>query len=205
MVLAAAVPVDLLVDPTPNPLWKVLVIVQRAGAVLVPTWFAGALRELRATRQILADQAVLRERGRFDRELVRTVGDSLQTLASRGATAAALAGTDPDGARRELRVMVDSSRRTLAEARRLIRTYQRVPLRAELDTAVTLLSAAGVSARLVLPDNGLPRYADTELREALRAAVDRLLREQPARAYVITLDASTGYSRLTVAADGAAR
>lgn len=204
-ILAAAAPVDLLVDPTPNPLWKVLVIVQRAGAVLVPAWFAGTLRELRATRQLLADQAVLRERGRFDRELVRAVGDSLEGIAERGAVAATLTEADPDGARRELRTMVDNSRRTLAEARRLIRAYQRVPLRAELDTAVTLLSAAGVSARLVLPGDGLPRHADAELREALRAAVDRLLREPPARTYVITVDTSAGRPRLTVAPEGAGR
>ncbi len=205
LILAAVVPVDLLVNPAPDPLWTMLVVIQRAGAVLVPTWFAGALRELRTTRGMLADQAVLQERIRIDREMARTVGDSLHTIARRGATAAALAGTDPNGAGRELRVLVDTSRHTLAQARRLIRGYQRVPLRTELDTAMTLLSAAGVPARLVLPDDGLPRHADTELREALRAAVDRLLREQPTRTYVITLDASTGDPRLTVAADGAPR
>jgi hypothetical protein len=205
LVLAAVVPADLLANPEPNPLWTMLVVVQRAGSVLVPTWFAGALRELRATREVLADQAVLRERVRIDGELTRTVGDSLDTIAGQGATAAALTGADPEGARRELRALVDGSRRTLAEARRLVRAYQRVPLRTELDTAMALLRAAGVPARLALPGDGLPRYAGPELREALRAAVDRLLRDESARTHVITLDGSAGHLRLTVSADGAAR
>jgi signal transduction histidine kinase len=205
LILAAVVPIDLWVNPLPNPLWTMLVIVQRAGAVLVPTWFAGVLRELRATREMLAEQAVLRERIRIDGELTRTVGDSLRAIAGRGAAAAALTDADPDRARSELWALVDNSRRALAQARRLIRAYRPLPLRAELDTAMTLLSAAGISARLALPDRDLPRYADPELREALHAAVDRLLREQPARTQVITLDASAGYPRLTVAADGAAR
>jgi len=204
LVLAAVVPVDLLVDPAPNPLWTMLVVGQRAGAVLVPTWFVGTLRRLRANRETLAEQAVLRERIRIDRELTRTVGDSLSIIAERGAGAAVLAGTDPERARQELAVLVDGSRRALAEARSLIRTYQRVPLRSELDTAVTLLSAAGVSVRLVLPDHGLPRYADAELREALRSAVDRLLREQSECAYVIALQGSGSDDalHLTVSADG---
>ncbi|NUP47652.1 MAG: hypothetical protein HOW97_10125 [Catenulispora sp.] len=205
LVLAAVAPVDLLVDPTPNALWTMLVVGQRAGAVLVPTWFVGTLRQLRATRETLADQAVLRERIRIDRELTGTVGDSLTTIAERGAAAAVLARTDPELARRELAALVDGSRQALAGARRLIRTYQRVSLRAELDTAVTLLSAAGVSARLALPDQGLPHHAEPELRAALRSEVDRLLREQPTCSYVITVETTTGVPRLTVSADGAVR
>ncbi|NUR27018.1 MAG: hypothetical protein HOV83_14440 [Catenulispora sp.] len=202
-VLACVAAVELLVDPEPSPLWAMLIVGQRAGAVLVPTWFAATLRQLRETRETLADQAVLRERTRIDRELTRTVGDSLNIIADRGATAAALADTDPDRARRELTALVDGSRHALAEARRLIRTYQRVPLRTELDTAVTLLSAAGVPVRLALPDHGLPDHADPELRAALRSAVDRLLREQPTDGHVIALELAAGSPRLTVSADGA--
>ena len=204
LVLAAVAPIDQVVNPAPNPLWTMLVVGQRAGAVLVPTWFAATMRQLRATRETLADQAVLRERMRLDRELTGTVGDSLNTIAERGAAAAVLARTDPEQARRELTALVDGSRRALADTRHLSRSYQRVPLRTELDTAVTLLSAAGVSARLVLPDRGLPDHADPELRAALRAAVDRLLREQPTRSHVIAVELSTGSPRLTVSADGSA-
>ncbi|NUR61372.1 MAG: hypothetical protein HOV87_22325 [Catenulispora sp.] len=204
LVLAAVAPIDLLVNPAPNPLWAMLVVGQRAGAVLVPTWFAGTMRQLRATRETLAEQAVLGERIRIDRELTGTVGDSLNTIAERAAAAAALARTDPEQARQDLMAVVDGSRRALAEARRLIRSYQRVPLRTELDTAVTLLSAAGVSAQLVLPDRDLPQHTDPELREMLRATVDRLLREQPPCSYVIAVEMSSGSPRLTVSRDGVA-
>lgn len=205
LVVAAVVPVDLLVDPAPAPLWTMLVVVQRAGAVLVPTWFAGALRELRAVREDLASQAVLRERIRIDGELTRTVGDSLATIADRGEAIAVQAGADAESARGELRALVDGARRTLAVARRLIRAYQRVPLRTELETAMALLSAAGVSARLVLPDGALPRYADPRLRKALRAAVECLLHDESGRAHVVTLKACGDRLGLAVSTDGAAR
>ncbi|MFI6079172.1 hypothetical protein ACIA5C_47480 [Actinoplanes sp. NPDC051343] len=198
VLVGALVPIDLLVNPNPNPFWTILVVVQRGAAVLVPTWFAGALRELHAAREELAGQAVLRERIRIDRELAHTVGESLDKIARRGEAAAAQAGTDPDGALRELRALVDGSRRALAAARRLVRSYHRVSLRTELDTAMDLLSAAGVPARLVLPDKDLPRYADGEVRKALRAAVDCLLRDGSTGTSVITLCASGGRLRVGV-------
>src|SRR5262249_56478907 len=70
----------------------------------------------------------------------------------------------------ELRALVEGSRRALAQARRTIRGYQRPSLRAELDTAAALLTAAGISTRLELPRGELPETLGAPPRAALCAA-----------------------------------
>jgi signal transduction histidine kinase len=162
----------------------------------VLAWFAGALHQLRAARAELAAQAVLRERLRIDEELAGTVGAELRAIA---ADATALRDEDPATAERELRSLVEGSRRTLAAARRMIRAYQRVPLRAELDTAVALLEAVGIPTRLTVPRGDL---VSDELTGPLRSAVDRLLHDEAVRAAAITVTTDGGRLRLTVTANG---
>ncbi|GAB3908401.1 hypothetical protein GCM10029964_108110 [Kibdelosporangium lantanae] len=147
--------VDELVVPYATPVWTGLVIVERAGATLVPAWFAGALRQLRTARAEMAERAVATERTRIDEQLAGTVGAELRAIVARGDT---LARQDAETAGRELRDLVDGSRRTLAEARRIIRSFQRVPLRVELTTAVALLEAAGVRTTLTLPRGNWARW-----------------------------------------------
>ena len=182
--------------PNATPGWFVIALVGRAGATVVPAWFAGALYQLRAARAELAAQAVLGERLRIDDELAGTVGTELRVIA---AGAAALRDEDPATAERELRALVDGSRRTLAAARRMIRAYQRVPLRAELDAAVALLEAAGIRTTLSVPRGDL---TSDELTSALRSAVDRLLHDDTVRAATITVTRGGDQFRLTVVANG---
>jgi hypothetical protein len=184
-------------EPDGIPGWFTIAVLDRAGATLVLAWFAGALHQLRAARAELAAEAVLRERLRIDDELTSTVGRELRAIAT-GTTA--LRDADPVTAERQLRVLVDGSRRTLAAARRMIRAYQRVPLRAELDTAVALLEAAGIPTTLTLPRGEL---TSDELTGALRSAVDRLLHDDTVRAAAITVTSHGDRLRLTVIANGA--
>ncbi|WP_232663124.1 hypothetical protein [Pseudonocardia sp. TRM90224] len=195
-IVVGAVWLYVVFDPAPTPGWFTIAIVDRAGVTLVLAWFAGALHQLRAARAELAAQAVLRERLRIDDDLAGTVGAELRGIAV-GATA--LRDEDPVTVERELRSLVEGSRRTLAAARRMIRAYQRVPLRAELDTAVALLEAAGIPTRLTVPRGDL---VSDELARALRSAVDRLLHDDTARSAAITVTMDGGRLRLTVAANG---
>jgi two-component system sensor histidine kinase DesK len=190
--------VDQLVLPAPAPVWLGLVIVERAGATLVPAWFAGALRQLRAARAEMADRAVATERSRIDEQLAGTVGAELRAIAARGDS---LAAQDPETAGRELQDLVDGSRRTLADARRIIRSFQRVPLRTELTTAVALLEAAGVHTKLTLPRGELGE--SEELALALRAAVNEVLHDRSVRACAITVTRDAGRLGLVMTADGA--
>jgi two-component system sensor histidine kinase DesK len=166
----------------------------------VLAWFSAALRQLLAAREDLAARAVLRERLRIDAELAGTVGAALGSIAGRGTAISRLAASESQLAAEQLGTLVDGSRQTLAETRRMIRTYQRRSLGAELDTAVALLGAAGIQARLVLPGGDL--IADEPFAASLRAVVDRLLHDGSVCACRLTVVRSAGGLRLLLDADG---
>jgi hypothetical protein len=169
--------------------------------VFLLIWLVGAVRRLHAARRALADKAVARERLRIDEDLRHTVGTALESIAAQGERAGALTLRDRPAAEAELRALAQSSRRTLAEARRLIRGYQHTSLYAELDTAATLLSAAGIESRVVLPDDDLPDTVDETLRSTLRADVTRLLQDDMVQRCVIVVSRHNGRLRLEVNAD----
>lgn len=178
-------------------------VVWRGAAVFVLVWLVGAARRLEAARLALAEEAVTSERVRIDGELQRTLGAALETIAARGGRAASLAEGQPAAAGEELRALVEGSRSALAEARRTARGYQRLSLRAELDTAATLLTAAGIRTRLILPSGDLPQTVADPSRAALRAAVSRLLGDDTARHCWITAARQDGHLRLELRTDGA--
>jgi signal transduction histidine kinase len=177
------------------PLYTAAVIWQGAS-LFVLVWLVGATRRLQVARLALAEQAVAQERLRLDGELHQTLGAALETIVATGRLAEGLAGRDPVAAETALRALVESSRTTLADARRIVTRYREVSLRAELDTAVSLLRAGGVQTRLVLPPGGLPDAVDAEARSALRTAVAGLLRDGSVRDCVITVTQQDGRARL---------
>lgn len=178
-------------------------VVWRGGSVFVLVWLVGATRRLQAAREALADEAVARERLRTDRELRRTLGAALEAIAAKGQRATALAVQDPTLVEGELEGLVEGSRRTLADARRLVYRYQQPSLRAELDSATILLTAAGIQTRVVLPAGELPERLEDAPRAALRAAVARLLRDDAARHCAITVTNEGRRVRLELRSDGA--
>lgn len=145
-----------------------------------------SVRQLRAAREELVARAIATERLRIDDELAVAVGGALADLAARAERAAARIGTDPATAA-ELRTLVADARGTLAGARRLVRGYRAVSLGAELETAVALLAAAGVPARI--DHSGLAAVVPvTEADLAgLRQEVARLLETGSAAEVVLTV------------------
>jgi two-component system, NarL family, sensor histidine kinase DesK len=87
-------------------------------------------------------------------------------------------------AAQELHALVGTARRTLAAARRMVTRYQESSLRAELETTATLLAAAGIQTRMVLPPDVLPDRLDQAARAMLRRDLARLLGQEPARSMV---------------------
>jgi two-component system sensor histidine kinase DesK len=177
-------------------------VLWRGAALFVLVWLVGATRRLQDARLELAEQAIARERLRIDEELRRTLGAALEAIAVRGERAAALAARDAPTLQDELQALVEGSRRALAEARRMVGGYQRHSLRAELDTAATLLAAAGVETRLLLPDGELPETVDAAPRAALRTALARLLRDDATRRCSIVVLRRDGRVELELRADG---
>ncbi len=142
-----------------------------------------AVRRLEQARRELAERALLRERLRIDDELRATVGVALAELADR---AEHISGSpQADRVPTELAELVAASRRSLAHARRVVRGYQRSALHAELESAVTLLAAAGIPARVDDPQVELPPDVDEAVRRELRAATARLLRDGAAGRVVL--------------------
>ena len=175
-----------------------ITLLWRSSAVFVPLWLFRALQQLEGARHELAQDAVLRERLRLDDRLRITLGAALAAIAARGQRAAGLARPDPEAAALELAELARLSRRTLADARRLLSGLHQPSLAAELETAAGLLSAAGITARIVRPDDGLPAQSSAQFRADLRTAVAGLLRDESARGCLLRVAGAGGQLRLDV-------
>jgi two-component system, NarL family, sensor histidine kinase DesK len=177
-----------------------------AGALIaVPVWLTGAIRYLRAARQVLAQAAVVGERLRIDAELRQALGTDLARITAAADRAAGLAaGADRMAAEAELRALAAASRTALAQSRRIVQWYRQVSLRSELQTAATLLAAVGINARIELPPGGQPEVISEELRWQLRSELARLLREDTRGECVITVTVHDGQARLDLRRGAAA-
>jgi two-component system, NarL family, sensor histidine kinase DesK len=167
-------------------------VLDRAMMVFVLVWLVGALRRIQSARLALAEEALEAERRHADHELGRTVGAQLDSVVRSGQRALETMRTSPQQAEEELESAVEGSRRTLTQARRLLGRYQQVSSRAELDTAASLLRAAGMEVRVVVPGEALPPALDESLRTSLRAAVAQLLADETTGLVVLKLGRENG-------------
>jgi signal transduction histidine kinase len=197
-VAAAAAPVAYALGlPGTSAPWLLFSVLAGSAALLLLVWLPAALTRLQAARELLAQQAVAQERRRLDEDLRRSLGRALESIAARGErTGRKLAGAVPEEVADELAALADDSRRTLADARQRIRGYRRPSLRAELETAATLLAAAGIETHLELPLGGVPDAIAPRFRDALRTTVTRLLRADAVPSCTITVTSKDGRLRL---------
>jgi hypothetical protein len=163
-----------------------------AATTVVPVWLIRAARQLETARRTLARQAVLGERLRIDREVRRTVGAALEAITSTAERAGRSAVDEPMAAAEQVEVLAERSRRALADARHLLTRYQEVSVETELETAVTLLAAAGIQTRLEKPPGELTEPADEALRTALRRHLAHLLGDDTVRSCVLAVTRSNG-------------
>ncbi|MFG2004922.1 hypothetical protein ACGFNU_37830 [Spirillospora sp. NPDC048911] len=177
--------------------WVWFTLMSGSTALLLLVWLAAALIRLQSAREALAQQAVAQERRRIDDDLRSTLGAALAAIAARGERSRdLLARGDQDRLAVEMTRLSEDARTTLADARQRVRGYRRPSLRAELETAAALLSAAGITTRLDLPQGPIPATIDDRPRAALRSTVTRLLRDHTARTCVITVSARGGRVQL---------
>jgi two-component system sensor histidine kinase DesK len=177
-------------------------------ALAVLVWLTRTVRELEAARRELAAKAVLIERQRIDDEVAGTLGAALQRIAVTAEQAQALAESDPGRCAGELETLTAQSREALTRTRALLSGYRNVSAEAELRAALTLLSAAGISARLSIDDpDGLPEDLSPTARHALEQTVARALLDRALRECALTV--STAGDELDIglgqAADGVRR
>jgi signal transduction histidine kinase len=184
------------------PYYYAITMLWRTSAVFIPVWLVAVVRQLETARNDLARDAVLRERLTVDSRLRATLGVALASISARGQKSASLAGIDPDSATTELAELAAISRGALADTRQLLNGLRQPALRAELEAAARLLTAAGIATRLIVPAGDPPGSVGPELRDGLRSATARLLLDGSARACVITLAYAGERVQLGIQVDG---
>jgi two-component system sensor histidine kinase DesK len=158
---------------------------------------------LRDTHDDLAWIAVGQERLRFARDLHDLLGYGLSAITLKGELTARLVERDPARARAELDEILEISRQALADVRTVAGGYRDMALADEVASARSVLSAAGIEARIRADAQPAPGLADTVMATVLREGVTNLLRHSRARGCEISTVAENGVFRLTLINDGA--
>ncbi|MBB2911961.1 two-component system sensor histidine kinase DesK [Streptosporangium becharense] len=160
-------------------------------------------RELEQARMELAEAAVLRERLRISRDLHDGLGGSLAAIALKGDLARRLVERDPGAAEHELTELVHVARDAAQEVRQVARGYRTMSLTDEVQRAVALLEASGVSCQTNLAGLEVPRGVDEALAWAVREGTTNVVRHSRATTCSISTSAHGGTVRLELVNDGA--
>ena len=160
------------------------------------------VEELYAARTELAEVAISRERVRVSRDLHDLLGQSLSAVSLKGDLAIKLLPHDTEGARAELRSLTELARTALRDVRAVARDEHAVSLRAEIDAAGALLSAAGIEARIDVDLPELARPVQDVLAWAVREGTTNLLRHSEANTASITVARRGGVVQMEIINDG---
>lgn len=160
--------------------------------------------ELEASRNDVARLAVAEERLRFARDLHDSLGQSLSTIVLKSELGGRLAENDPGRAASEIRDVERVARGALQEVRSVVTGYRQPTLARELETAQTMLSAAGVNCEVVNETDQLPPAIDSVLAWAVREGVTNVVRHSDAKNCTIRIIRDNGTARMEITDDGAA-
>lgn len=142
--------------------------------------------------------AVVEERARFSRDLHDVLGHSLTVVAMKSELAARLVEVDPARAKVEMQDVERLSREALQGLRRAVSGYREADLDAELVSARSALSAAGVDADVPESGDGAAAEARSLFAWVLREGVTNVIRHAAASTVRITLTRTA----LTIEDDG---
>jgi two-component system, NarL family, sensor histidine kinase DesK len=180
-----------------------LVITVLGGLALYgSTRLVGVLDQLNAARIELAELAVGRERLRLSRDLHDLLGHSLSAVSLKGDLAIRLLPTDTERARTEIESLTGLARATLRDMRAVARDEHAVSLSSEVDAAVAVLEAAGVTTQVDIDLPGLPAGLEVVLAWAVREATTNVLRHSDAGECLVTASRRAGTVRLEIVNDG---
>lgn len=164
-----------------------------------------AIRYVHATRGELARVAIISERTRFARDLHDLLGYSLSAITLKAEVTRRLVASNPARARDELAEVLDIARQALADVRIVASGYRNISLAKEASSVSSLLSMAGIKARVEITCGALDEQFDTVLATVLREAVTNILRHSTARNCVIEAEIGDDAIRLLVSNDGVPR
>ncbi|WP_220505249.1 histidine kinase [Microbispora sp. H10830] len=158
---------------------------------------AQIVKELQAARESLARSAIVEERLRAARDLHDLLGHSLAAILLTCELARRL--KCPRERVEEIVAMAEGAQ---ADLRSVSGEQRELSLAAEVESARTVLSAAGIRVTVEPVEPNLPAEVETVLGTVLREAVTNVLRHSEARHCAITMRADESGLRLRVRNDG---
>ena len=158
---------------------------------------AQIVKELQAARESLARSAIVEERLRAARDLHDLLGHSLAAILLTCELARRL--KCPPERIEEIVAMAEGAR---ADLRSVSGEQRELSLAAEVESARTVLSAAGIRVTVEPAELDLPAEVETVLGAVLREAVTNVLRHSEARHCAITMRAGESGLLLRVRNDG---
>jgi signal transduction histidine kinase len=161
------------------------------------------VKQLETARSELAELAVSQERLRFARDLHDLLGFSLSAITLKVELARKLIGQQTERALRELAEILGIAREALTDVRAVASSYRELSLADEIESARSVLAAAGVAATIEAGHPELSPRSRTVLATVLREGVTNLLRHSEATHCTITISSAGGVVSIDIVNDGA--
>ncbi|WP_439664262.1 sensor histidine kinase [Lentzea sp. HUAS TT2] len=159
--------------------------------------------QLETARSELAELAVSQERLRFARDLHDLLGFSLSAITLKVELARKLIGEHTDRALRELAEILGIAREALTDVRAVASSYRELSLTDEIESARSVLTAAGVATTIETDHAELSPRSRTALATVLREGVTNLLRHSDATTCSITISGTDRFMSIDIVNDGA--
>ncbi|GAA3654059.1 signal transduction histidine kinase [Lentzea atacamensis] len=161
------------------------------------------VKQLETVRSELAGLAVSQERLRFARDLHDLLGFSLSAITLKVELARRLVGEHTERALKELAEILSIAREALTDVRAVASSYRELSLTDEIESARSVLTAAGVETTIEAGDHAdLSPRSRTVLATVLREGVTNLLRHSQATRCTISISGMDRLVSLDVVNDG---
>ncbi|MDX3663826.1 histidine kinase [Streptomyces sp. ID05-26A] len=160
------------------------------------------VKQLETARSELADLAVSQERLRFARDLHDLLGFSLSAITLKVELAIRMLGTHTERATRELVEILGIAREALTDVRAVASSYRELSLADEIESARSVLIAAGVRTTIEANHPELSPRSRTVLATVLREGVTNLLRHSDATRCTITISGTDRLASIDIVNDG---
>jgi two-component system sensor histidine kinase DesK len=157
----------------------------------------------RESRAELARMAVTQERLRFARDLHDLLGYSLSTITLKCELTRRILASQPQRADCELTEILQITRQALTEMSAVASGPGHLALEAELASAASTLTGAGIEVTISTGHQAVPQITETVLATATREGITNLLRHSKASRCVIETRRAGGQVLLRIANDGA--
>jgi len=165
-------------------------------------WLASAVCALSRDQLRMADVAVRTERLRFPRDLHDTLVHDLAVIALLGELALKLVPDETQQARAEIQRITDLARGAANDARTVVSGYRKLSLRAEMDSALRILTEAGIACAAEISQIPADRAGVEVFAWAIREGATNILRHSQARTCVVRTVAGDGQISLELVNDG---